>query len=115
MGDNIGPLLPPIDPVRLQTMPARLSLSGHQDQWRNCLIPLRQLYRRDRPPAFVTSNRNPQPMRFIEPQVVHRPSLSIRQDDGLPNKFDMRLIEFSKDRRRSCVGGWHGLAPDGLN
>lgn len=36
--------------------------------------------------------------------MVHRPGLSIRQDDGLANEFDMRSTEFSKDRRGSCFG-----------
>lgn len=54
-------------------------------------------------------------MRFIEPEVVHCPGLSVRQDDGLANKFIMRLIEFGKNRRGSCFGGWHGLPPNSLN
>jgi hypothetical protein len=64
-------------------------------------ISLRQLDRRDRPPAFVTSDRKTQAVKFIKPDFVHRPRLSVSEDDGPIDKLGLSLVECGKNSARS--------------
>ena len=49
-------------------------------------------------------------MGLIKPDAVDCPRLSVSQDDGFADELRLRLIEFGKDRGRSCFGRWHRLA-----
>src|SRR6516225_2119319 len=51
-------------------------------------------------------------MRFIQPDIVHGPGLSVSQDDGLANKLGLSPVEFDKDGGCSCFGDWHGTPLD---
>src|SRR5579863_8058600 len=62
---------------------------------------LRELDGRDRPFAIVASNRNPQAVEFVEPDALHRPGLSIGEDDCLANNLGLGLLELAKDRIRA--------------
>jgi hypothetical protein len=53
----------------------------------------------------MASDRNPEAVQFIKPNLVHCPSLAVRQDDGFANKLGLSLLEFGKDRGRSRFGG----------
>jgi len=71
---------------------------------------LREFDCRDRPLAFVTSDRNSQTMKFIKPNLVYRPGLSIGQNHGFADKLCLSFVEFGEDVARSRFGDWHDVA-----
>jgi hypothetical protein len=73
------------------------------------VLAFNQFYRRDRPLAVVTSDRDAQ-VKFIQPNMVYRPSLSVGQDDGFADNLGLSLAEFHEDGERSRFDGWHGVA-----
>ena len=46
-------------------------------------------------------------MELVEPDALHRPGLSIREDDCFANKLGLSLLELAKDRRRAELRSWH--------
>jgi hypothetical protein len=74
------------------------------------VLAFNQFYRRDRPLAVVTSDRDAQAVKFIQPNMVYRPSLSVGQDDGFADNLGLSLAEFHEDGERSRFDGWHGVA-----
>jgi hypothetical protein len=69
---------------------------------------LRELDGGDRPLTIVSSDRDSQTVRFIEPNVLHRPGFAIGEDYGLADKFSLRLLEHVEDRGHSEVYRGHG-------
>jgi hypothetical protein len=53
----------------------------------------------------VASDRNPQAVQFIEPNVVDGTGLAVGQNDGSADKLGLRLTEFGKDGGCSGLGG----------
>jgi len=49
-------------------------------------------------------------MKFIKPNIVYSPSLSVGQDDGFAHKVGLGLVEFGKDGACSRFGDWHDVA-----
>jgi hypothetical protein len=49
-------------------------------------------------------------MKFIKPNLVYRPGLSIGQDHGFADKLGLSFIEFGEDVARSRFGAWHDVA-----
>jgi hypothetical protein len=49
-------------------------------------------------------------MKFIKPNLVYSPGLSIGQDDDFANKLGLSFIEFGEDCARSRFGAWHEVA-----
>ena len=68
----------------------------------------RKFYCGDRPVALMASDRNSETVEFIEPNPVHRSSLSVSQNHGFANKLGLSPFEFDKDRAGSRFSGWHG-------
>jgi hypothetical protein len=56
----------------------------------------------------VASDRNAQAMKFIQPNIVYGPGLSVSQNDSPADEFGLSLIELDKDSGCSCLGDWHG-------
>lgn len=49
-------------------------------------------------------------MKFIQPEPVDCPGLSVSQNDGFADKLGLSPVEFSKDRARAHFSGWHFVA-----
>jgi hypothetical protein len=62
----------------------------------------------DRPITWMAPDRDAQTVQFIETHVVYCPRLSIRENHGFANEFELELVEFAKDSRRSLVHGLRG-------
>jgi hypothetical protein len=65
------------------------------------LVRLRKLEGGDWPLAIVAFDRNSQPMPFVEPNALDRPSLSVGEDHRLANEFGLSLFERAEDGRRT--------------
>jgi hypothetical protein len=63
----------------------------------------------DRPLAMMALDRDSQAVQFVKPNVVHCPSLSIGENDGLGEKFILGSLVFIQDRRCADVHNWHGI------
>jgi hypothetical protein len=73
----------------------------------NTLV-LRELDGGDRPLSIVAGDGNSQAVKFVKPDVLHRSGLSIHQNDGLADKFGLRLFEGAEDGRRAELHNGHG-------
>ena len=49
-------------------------------------------------------------MKFIEPEPVYCPSLSVSENDGFANKLGLSPVKFGKDHARAHFTGWHFAA-----
>ena len=58
----------------------------------------------------MTSDRDAQAVRFIQPNMVYRSGPSVGQDDGFTDNLGLGLAEFDEDGGRSRFDGWHGIA-----
>ena len=47
----------------------------------------------------MTSDRNAEPVQFIQPNVLDRACLSVGKDDGFADQFGLRLTVLIQDRR----------------
>jgi hypothetical protein len=56
----------------------------------------------------VAPDRNPQTVKLVKPNLLHRPGPSISEDYGLADKFSLGLLELAEDRGGADVGSWHG-------
>jgi hypothetical protein len=45
----------------------------------------------------MTFNRNPEPVQFIQPNVLDRACLSVGKDDGFADQLGSRLTVLSQD------------------
>ena len=63
------------------------------------LVHLRKLEGGDWPLAIVAFDGNSQAMPFVEPNVLHRPSLSVGKDHRLAKEFGLSLFERAEDGR----------------
>jgi hypothetical protein len=70
-------------------------------------IRLRELDGRNRPLSIVARDGNSQAVHFIEPNVVHCPSLSIGEDHSPAGKLSLGLHELAKDFGRSDLRNCH--------
>jgi hypothetical protein len=71
-------------------------------------FPLGEFDGGNRPPSFMATNGDSQPMQFIQPHFFDGPSLSIREDDGLTEKFGLGFLICAQDSGRVLLGRWHG-------
>ena len=60
-------------------------------------LALPELDCRDRPFSIMTFDRNPKPVQFIEPNILHRTRLSVGKDDGFADQFGLRLTVVAQD------------------
>jgi hypothetical protein len=58
----------------------------------------------------VTLDGKSQTMKFIEPEPVYCPSLSVSENDGFANKLGLSPVKFGKDHARAHFTGWHFAA-----
>ena len=72
------------------------SCSGHRGL-KSISARLRQLDGRDGPLAILALDRNSQTMKLVKPNLLHGPSLSIGEDYGLADKFNLSLLELAED------------------
>jgi hypothetical protein len=47
-------------------------------------------------------------MKLVEPNILHRPGLSVGEDHGFADKFGLGLLERAEDRGRTDFRSWHG-------
>lgn len=55
-------------------------------------------------------DRDSKAVKFIEPNLVDRPGLAVRQDDSFADKLGKSLVKLGEDGGRSCFGCGHGAA-----
>jgi len=55
----------------------------------------------------VASDRNSNAVQRIQPNIIHRTGLPIRQDNGFAHDLGLSLIELGQNRGRSRLGNWH--------
>jgi hypothetical protein len=70
---------------------------------------LLELDGRDGPLSVVSLDRKPQAVKFVEPDILDRPGLSIGKDDGLSEQCELSVPERSQDRRRMEIHSRHGV------
>ena len=58
----------------------------------------------------MTPYGEPQTMQLVQPNVLHCPGLSVRQDDGLADNIRMSLFERVEDHRGAEFHNWHCLS-----
>jgi hypothetical protein len=58
----------------------------------------------------VTLDGKSQAMKFIQPDPVHCPGLSVSQNDGFADKLGLSPVELSKDHARAHFSGRHFAA-----
>jgi hypothetical protein len=52
---------------------------------------------------------NSQTMKFVQPDILNRSSLSVGKNDGLAHKFGLRVPKRDEDRRRAEIHNCHGV------
>lgn len=70
------------------------------------VLRLNKFYRRDRPPAIVTFDRNTEPVEFIKPNLFHCPCRAIGQYNRFANKLALCPLEIGENcgRVSFCIG-----------
>src|SRR5262249_17731844 len=62
---------------------------------------------RYRPFSIMTFDRNPEPVEFIQADVVHCARLSVGENDGFADQFRLRLAILGQDPQRTAFNRWH--------
>ena len=70
-------------------------------------LALRQLNGRDRPLAILPVDRNPQPVQFIQADLLYCPRFAIGEDYRLAKKFAFGLLKLAEDCRGPVIRRWH--------
>jgi hypothetical protein len=62
---------------------------------------------RDRPPAFMASDLDPQAMELIQEDMLDRSRFAVTQCDCFAHEFHLRLFELAENREGSRFDGNH--------
>jgi hypothetical protein len=61
----------------------------------------------DRPSSIMTFDGNPEPVQFIQPNVLDRACLSVGKDDTFADQFGLRRTVLIQDFWRTDLHRWH--------
>src|ERR1700731_1825243 len=61
------------------------------------------------PFSIVSLDRNSQTMKFVQPNILNRSSLSVGENDGFAHEFRLSVPKRDEDRRRAEIHNCHGV------
>lgn len=57
---------------------------------------------------MVALNRDSQSVRFVQPNTIYRPGLSVGEDHGFADKLPMGVLKLVENSGRADFRSWHG-------